>query len=443
MNISMNRNFRGRLIGILIIGSCIGCSCQEREMQISRHKNDGKQIWATGYFPGWRHTDQAISFLKKDDYAFLTHLIHFGGMPNPDGSIDVDRLNVGSASRKLAVEAAHAAGKPILFCVVGEYPLFNPVIENAQIRHTFINNLLSIMTESGYDGIDLDMEPVCAPFGSFGYQGVDLGRYPEYKTEFPVNHAYVSLVKELRRELDKQKTPLFERPLLTAAITWRDCHIFGRTEVHACFDQINLMTYNMSGPQDGDVTWFDSPLYNGGFIFPKYNMPAYSIEMFVNDGLEAGIPAEKLGIGICLDALVWKGGEGVAITSGVTRPRQTWTFAPSHPHQGDPRYTYAEMLHLFYHPENYHWDEVAQVPYLSIDLPGSSGDLFISFNDERSVNSKIDFIKKKGLGGFIIWELSADYRPDQAEENQRPLRKAMQEALQSQPEVNEYEPTPN
>ncbi len=436
MKEAMGRLFHIAVIWSGIISSFFGISCQRNEMQIYQHKNNSGKIWATGYLPGWRHTDLAIPFMTEEDYRFLTHIIHFGGMPKLDGSIDVDRLKVGPASRKLAVDAAHAAGKPILFSVVGEYPIFNPVIENQHTRRTFINNLIAIMAESGYDGIDLDMEPVGAPFNSFGYKGVDLTRHPEYQTEFPINHAYISMVTELRQELDKRKTPLLERPLLTAAILWRDCHIFGREEVHSHFDQINMMTYDMSGPQDGDVTWFDSPLYNGGFLFPRYNLSAYCIEMFVDDCLAAGIPAKKLGIGICLDAMVWKGGEGVTVTSGVTLPRQTWTVAPSHPHQGAQRYSYAEMMNLFYRPENCHWDEVAQAPYLSIDLPGSSGDMFISFNDERSIKAKIDFIKENRLGGFIIWELSGDYRPDQPPENQRPLRKAMQEALQSPLQAN-------
>lgn len=432
----MGRLFRIAAIWTGIISSFFSMSCQRSEMQICQHKNNSGTFWATGYLPGWRHTDHAIPFMTEEDYRFLTHIIHFAGMPKPDGTIDVERLKVGPVSRKLAVQAAHAAGKPILFSVVGEYPIFNPVIEKPQTRRTFINNLIAIMTESGYDGIDLDMEPICAPFGSFGYQGVDLTQHPEYKTEFPVNYAYVALVKELRQELDKRTTPLLERPLLTAAMLWRDRHIFGRTEVHSHFDQINMMTYDMSGPKDGEVTWFDSPLYNGGFLFPKYNLPAYSIEMFVDDCLAAGIPAKKLGIGICLDALVWKGGEGVPSTGGVTGPRQTWSEPPSHPHDGAQRYSYAEMMRLLYRPENYRWDEIAQSPYLSIDLPGSSGDMFISFNDERSIKAKIDFMRRKGLGGFIIWELAGDYRPDQSKENQRPLRKAMQEALQSQLQAN-------
>ncbi len=426
----MGRLFQIAAICTGISSSFFCISCQRSEMQIYQHKNNSGTFWASGYLPGWRHTDQEIPFMKADDYQFLTHIIHFGGMPKPDGSIDVDQLNVVPASRKLVVDAAHAANKPVLFSVVDQYPVFNPVIADPETRRTFINNLISIMEESGYDGIDLDMEPVCAPFGSFGYQGVDLTQHPEYETEFPVNHAYLSLVKELRQELDKRTTPLLERPLLTAAMLWRDRHIFGRTEVHSSFDQINMMTYDMSDPHDGDVTWFDSPLCNGGFLFPKYNLPAYCIEMFVDDCLAAGIPAKKLGIGICMDALVWKGGEGVSVTDGVTGPRQTWTTAPSHPHQGAQRYSYAEMMHKFYRPENYHWDEVAQVPYLSIDLPGAAGDMFISFNDERAVKAKINFMKEKKLGGFIIWELAADYRPDQPQENQRPLRKSMQEALQ-------------
>jgi len=409
---------------------CLCCfSCQSEKAAASHDTNVSGTLWVTGYLPGYRHTDSCIPFMTADDYEFLTHIIHHAGIPNADGSIDNDQNNMRPPARKMAVASAHAAGKPILYGVVGAYPVFNPVIANPETRRVFIHHLISTMIESGYDGIDLDMEPVCAPFGSFGYKGVDLSRHPEYKTEFPINHGYISLVKELRQELDRHSTPMQKRPLLTAAITWRDCHIFGRKEVHSHFDQINLMSYDMCGPQDGEVTWFDSPLANGGFTFPKYKKPAYSIEMFVYDCLRAGIPAKKLGIGISLDALAWKGGDGVSITSGVTKPRQSWTVAPIHPHDGAPRYTYAEMMENFFTPQFYHWDEIAKSPYLSIDLPGSSGDMFISYNDESSIKAKIEFVKNQKLGGCIIWELSADYRPDQPAEKQRPLRESIEEAL--------------
>lgn len=218
----MARLFQIATIWTGILSSFFCSSCQRSEMQIFQHKNSSGKFWATGYLPGWRHTDQAIPFMTEADYRFLTHIIHFGGMPKPDGSIDVAQLNVGPACRKLAVQLAHAAGKPILFSVVEQYPAFNAVIENPQMRQTFIDNLIAIMEESDYDGIDLDMEPVCAPFGSFGYQGVDLTKHPEFKTEFPVNHAYISLVNELRQALDQRKTAPGERPLLTTAMLWRD-----------------------------------------------------------------------------------------------------------------------------------------------------------------------------------------------------------------------------
>lgn len=418
-------------IGLLIIVTLFEFSCQRKSLPPFHSVNSSGKLWVTGYLPGWRQSGESFPCLTKQDLQFLTHIIHFAVMPKPDGSLDTETLNVGTSSQKLAVRLAHEAGKPILLSIVGQYPDFQPVIAQPQTRRLLIENLVSVMASGGYDGIDLDMEPVCAPFGSFGYRGIDLGRYPQFQSEFPINQDYIALVQELRRALDKHQTPLLERPMLTAAVLWRDRHIFGKESVHKNLDQINLMTYDMCGPDDGWVTWFDSPLYNGGFLFPKYGLPAYSIEMFVDDCIYAGIPPKKLGIGICLDALVWRGGEGVAGTGGVTAPRQTWTLPPSHPHTGEQRYSYAQMMEKFYRPENYHWDDIAQAPYLSIDLPGSAGDMFISFNDERSVKAKIDFIKQKGLGGFIIWELGGDYCPSQPPDEQRPLKKAMQQAVQN------------
>jgi chitinase len=391
--------------------------------------NSDKKYWATGYLPCWQYNEKSIPFMKEDDLKFLTHIINFGGNPKPDGSIDLSNLKADSLHRKLAVDLAHSHNKPILFSVVEQYNVFNQAIEDSIKRRKFINELISIMDSNGYDGIDLDMEPVTAPFSAFEYRGINLVKYPEFKVKYPINENYTALITELRYELDKRKTPLLMRPLLTAAITWRDCHYFGREEVHSKFDQINLMTYDMSNPESGDISWYDSPIYSGNVIFPKYNKPAYSIEMFVNDCIDSGIPAQKLGIGICFDALNWEGGEGVNQTEGVTGPGQTWSKAPSHPHLGSHRYSYTELIEKIYNPSNYHWDDIAKVPYLSFDLPGANEDKFISFNDERAIYAKINFMKEKGLGGFIIWELSADYLPNNSEGKQRPLMKAIHESL--------------
>jgi chitinase len=51
------------------------------------------------------------------------------------------------------------------------------------------------------------------------------------------------------------------------------------------------------------------------------------------------------------------------------------------------------------------WDESAQVPYL-IKKDKSS---FVSYDDEKSIRLKADYVMNQKLSGVIIWEITGDY----------------------------------
>jgi chitinase len=51
------------------------------------------------------------------------------------------------------------------------------------------------------------------------------------------------------------------------------------------------------------------------------------------------------------------------------------------------------------------WDNCAKVPFLQ--KPDQSE--IVSFDDERSISEKCQYIKGKNVAGVIIWELSQDY----------------------------------
>jgi GH18 family chitinase len=146
--------------------------------------------------------------------------------------------------------------------------------------------------------------------------------------------------------------------------------------------------------------------------------------------LNAGVPASKLGMGISLETRLWIGGSGTD-TGGASKPLQTWTTAPKHfmTASGVPQDSYSELLDKYYKPENAHWDDKAKVPYLSIDKPGSAEDMFISYNDERSVAEKIKYMQEMGMGGLMLWTLEKDYRPSQPAGQRRPIMKAIRQSL--------------
>jgi hypothetical protein len=78
--------------------------------------------------------------------------------------------------------------------------------------------------------------------------------------------------------------------------------------------------------------------------------------------------------------------------------------------------------------DNEHWNEVAQDPYLGVDNPGSAEDLFLPYENARSIKEKVGYAASERLGGVMIWELRGDYLPD----GQHPLVTALKQEYQAQ-----------
>jgi chitinase len=333
-------------------------------------------LWNSAYYAGWMQ-----HYLPADqiDFTAMTHVIHFGLVPRMDGTLDSDTNAISSANSADVITHAHAAGAKVLICVGGDSsaPGFRGATSDAS-RPRFITNLVNFVRSRGYDGVDLDWEPLAA-------------------TD---TRQYARLVGDLREALNAFP----HRPLLTAAVASQP-DLFAMLQ--SDFDQINLMTYAFSGAWPGWLTWYNAPIYDGGHRFPGTGQLAPSADGVVSDFLSHGVVAGKLGIGICFYGCVWSGGDGTS-TGGAALPWQSWTTPPT-----VTTASYPEIMSKYYRSNRYFWDTNAQSAYLSIDEPGSANDRFISYDDPTACRAKVAYAKYKGLGGVIIWELGGGYRADQ------------------------------
>ncbi|MDQ7787654.1 MAG: glycosyl hydrolase family 18 protein [Thermodesulfovibrionales bacterium] len=340
-------------------------------------------IWVSAYYAGWMQgcsqTENGGYLNPEDiDFSALTHIIHFAIKPNADGSLDYVEDCIFPQNSEALVDAAHVAGKKVLISLGGwlsEAAFLGAT--NDTNRTKFINNLINFMTNRGYDGIDIDWEPLSS---SSGLQ-------------------YSTFITELKDALNRESPPL----VLTAAVKSQS-HLFAQLQDK--FEQINIMTYNLSGPWSGWITWHNAAIYDGGYIFPSTGNPVPSTNGLVDQYINAGVEASKLGIGIAFFGHVWSGGTGTP-TGGVTAPGQSWITAPD----VQSYIPYHELMDNYFQPQFYRWDSVAQAPYLSIDSIGSTYDKFISYDDETSCVEKIRYVKDKGLGGIMVFELGGGWRP--------------------------------
>jgi chitinase len=324
-------------------------------------------IWVTGYYAGW---EQDRMPPDKIDFTALTHVVHFSVMPKSDGSLDTARFDISPARSAAIVTATHNAGRKVLLCVGGANSAvdFRGAISSTH-RALFVKNLVDIVTARNYDGLDIDMEPMAA-------------------TD---KDDYVPFITALRAAMNQAKPGL----LLTAAVG-EDPQTF--IPLKTSFDHINIMTYGMSNSWPGWVTWFTSPLDNGGVTFPNSSRQLPSVQLWVDKWLDAGFDPHQLGIGIAFYSTIWK---------GASAPRQGITGVTTSKARYQDTIKYEESK-----AASYHWDDTAQVPYLSVDQDGTANDLFISYDDKKSIAAKFNYIRSKGLGGAIIWELGDGYRTD-------------------------------
>jgi chitinase len=362
--------------------------------------------WVTGYLPAYHQSENGTIYILSDsDYEKLTHLSHHGPYVNQDGSFSYQPTLFSDVKAIKAVQQAHQHDVPILLCIVAWYDNYIEAINDSLSRNKLVDNILNLVDKANYDGVDVDLEPVMSAY----IPGIENG-----------NPYYIQFVNQLYDSLQERTSSLLHRSLLlTAPMNGYAGPVFA--QVYDKFDQINIMTYDLVSPDWGFPVWHDSPVYSGGYMI--YGKPAPSIEREVEECLSAGVPADKVGIGVSCDAFRWKGGSGTS-TGGATAPRQQWLTAPSW-----TRFAYKDMISTVYQEEYYRWDDSAEMSYLSIDKAGSADDEFWSYNDEKSCKSKVEFVREQALGGLIIWELGSGYVASRPQGDRLPQLEAIYESI--------------
>jgi chitinase len=346
-------------------------------------------LWCAGYFPGWQQGGMAASNI---DFTVITHVIHFSVLPNTDGTLNTNINGITPAYTTDVVTRAHAANRKALICVGGAGTSFQSAVSNANLS-TFITHLTNFMAVGGYDGIDVDWEPL---------NDTDKTLFTNF-----VTHLRTALDGFSIHKLMTVAVPTSTTPSLLAS-------------VQAKFDQINLMTYDLSGPWPGWVTWFNSPIYDKGLTFPSVPSESLpSIEGSVSNFLASGIATNKLGIGVPFYGYIWKGGSGTS-TGGATQPYQGWTTAPSVTDS-----TYNQIVSSNFTVSQYHYDANAQAAYFSITNAQAANDMFVSYEDQRACQAKVSYARNRGLGGMIIWELSQDHQANKPD----PLLQAIKQTF--------------
>ena len=342
-------------------------------------------LWVTGYYVGWESQAYPVA---EVDFAAMTHVVIGPVLPNPDGSLDttfsIDATH-GPQWAQSASQAARAAGDHVLLWVGGadSASAFEGATSPGHLA-AFVQNLIAAMSAYGAEGVDLDWEPISSNDEA----------------------AFTSLLEALRQAAPDATLTI---PVGALNLNIDEVDAFYVT-ASGLVDQMNIMSYGVSGAWPGWQSWHSSPLSGETGSTPV------SIESSVQAYLAAGVPASKLGIGV--------GFYGLCYTPPVTGPNQALGGSTIVASDGDM--SYANIMSSYYDVSAARWDATAEAPYLSFASgTGPAGCSFISYDDAQSIAAKAQYVKANGLGGTIVWEIAEGYLASQPAGQRDPLMEAL------------------
>lgn len=246
-------------------------------------------------------------------------------------------------------------------------------------RRAFAASAVAIVRQYKLDGIDIDWE----------YPG-QVGAGNIHRPEDKQN--YTLMFRALRQSLDSLQQQTGHQLLLTAAVGAFK-HFLQHTEMgnaQKYLDYINLMTYDYMQDSIG-ITVHHTNLYPS-----KKYVTENSVDKAVDDFIAAGVPVNKLVVGIAFY------GRAIGVANGSTNGIGTKTTV----HMRGGGYTYLKdsLINLSASGFKYYRDKDAMAPYLFNPKLLQ----FISFDDEWSVKNKCRYAVKKGMAGVMFWEYAED-----------------------------------
>lgn len=257
---------------------------------------------------------------------------------------------------------------------------FSDAVLTESSRKKFAKSSVDIVRQYDLDGVDIDWE-----YPAMRGEEGNIYR-PEDKQNFTL------MFREIRAELDKLTAQTGKKYLLTAAVGGSKSFV-NNTEmdqVGQILDYILIMTYDYGGKEVSHHT----------NLYPsKGNEAGSSAHQSVVDFMAAGVPAHKIGLG----AAFYSRSREAATTdkNGLLQANVRDSKATAGQGGG-----YTKMKDEFVDQKGYkrYWDKAAQAPYLF----NAENKVFITYDDEKSIQKKAKYIKKNKLAGIFFWEYFND-----------------------------------
>lgn len=334
-----------------------------------------KQPIIIGYVGGFRgeidETTVDVTKLTHINYAFVDVKDSMAWLTN----IATDTINF----RKLVNRKNQYNPDLKILISVGGWTwskTFSDAVLTESSRRKFAETNVKIVEDHDLDGVDIDWE----------YPGL-IGDNNVFRPEDKQN--YTLMFKAIREELDKLTARTGKNYQLTTAVgAFKDyIHHTEMGKAQQYLDYVNLMTYDfhVAGPMGGHHT----------NLYPSEDYDAeLSAHRAVKEFAEAGVPVEKLVMGIAFYGRSWFMQSDD--NRGINRPIQSVTRGGG--------YTFIKDSLLTKPAFERHWDDNAKAPYLF----NAATNQLVTYDDEESVRYKCEYVMAHNMGGVMFWEYSSD-----------------------------------
>lgn len=351
----------------LLLSVLCGCAAAPAPKPLER------QFQLVGYVAGWeRQVPIAAEKLTAINYAFA-HLV--------DGAVVLDQKG---ASEHLAQLHGLRLRNPKLKLLVsvGGWGAdgFSDAALTVTSRARFAQSCAELIVRQQLDGIDLDWEYP-------GLPGPGIRHRDEDRRNFTL------LLEALRHRLDAlaaEHGRAKAHYLITAALADGEfvAHI-ELDQIHHYLDWIDLMTYDFHNSLTKTAGHHAALSRSASSAADER-----SVERAVDQFLAAGVPANKLVVGVPFYGRAF----------GDVQPANHGLDQPYGHYDGD--YAWPKLTAGFIDRNGYvrYWDEQAKVPYLW----NAQTHTFVSYDDPQSLALKAGYVKAHQLGGMMYWEQSQD-----------------------------------
>lgn len=266
----------------------------------------------------------------------------------------------------------------------GENNGFSDMVIDHASRKLFIKSIKAFLEEYKCDGIDLDWE-FPAVHDTLAFQ-----KHSRERQHFS------QLLREIRVEYQREKRDY----LLTVAVAAPQVIVdfaYDVDQLNLYTDYVNLMTYDFHFyAPDTPFTGLNSPLY------PRSDDISYLATLNINSTVSMyiikGLRADKIVVGIPTygHTFTLRNSRNPLIGS----PASGYGSLGSHGFVNYP--DICKFMQEYNNQVTIETDENAKVPYLHRSHE------WVSYEDQRSVMEKAEYIKSYGLRGAMIYSLNAD-----------------------------------